>query len=61
MLESILKNDYGMHYYARALIIMFLLIMIINLGKGLDYKIDNLWITMNVTYLVFLGLDLNIN
>jgi hypothetical protein len=60
MLNSILDKDYGLHYYSRMLIVFFFLIAILNFGKNLNYKMDNIFITMNVIYLTLTSLDLNL-
>lgn len=61
MLDQILEKGRGMHNYARTLIILFLLIAIINLGKNLDYKLDNTFITMAVVYLVLTSSELTLS
>jgi hypothetical protein len=60
MLNSILDKDYGLHYYSRMLVVLFFLIAILNFGKNLNYKMDNIFITMNVIYLTLTSLDLNL-
>jgi hypothetical protein len=60
MLDSIMNNDHGLHHYGRMFVILFLILAVINIGKGLDYKFDNIFITMAVIYLILPGLNLNI-
>jgi len=36
------------------------MIAVVNFGKGLDYKLDNIFITMGVIYLSLTGLDLTL-
>lgn len=50
-----------MHSYARTLVILFLLIAIVNIGKNLDYKLDNTFITMGVVYLALTGSNLSLS
>ncbi len=47
-----------MYGYSRTLVILFLLIAVINFGKGLDYKLDNTFITMGVVYFILTGSNL---
>jgi len=48
----IINNGNGFYHYGRMFIILFLLIAIINLGKGIYYKLDNIFITFSVIYLI---------
>lgn len=60
MLDTVLNHDHGMHNYSRTIVVLFLIIAVINFGKGLDYKLDNIFITMGTVYLALSGFDLNI-
>lgn len=61
MLDQILDKDHGIHNYSRTLVILFLLIAVINIGKSLDYKLDNTFITMGVIYLALTGSNLSLS
>jgi hypothetical protein len=61
MLDEILRKDHGMHNYSRTLVILFLLIAVINIGKNLDYKLDNTFITMGIVYLALTGSNLTLS
>lgn len=50
-----------MHNYSRTLLILFFLITVINIGKGLDYKTDNTFITMGVVYLSLTSFNISLS
>ena len=39
---------------------MFLIVTVINFGKGLDSKVDNVFITMGTIYLALTGFNLSL-
>lgn len=61
MLDHILLADHGMHVYSRLIVISFLIIAVINFGKGLDFKVDNVFITMGTIYLALTGFSLSLD
>jgi hypothetical protein len=61
MLDHILSSSGSLFIYSRTLVVFFLVLAVVNFGKNLDYKLDNVFITMGVVYLTFTGLNLNID
>jgi len=61
MLDQILSGSHGMYIYSRLIVIMFLIVAVINFGKGLDYKVENVFIAMGTVYLALTSFDLSLD
>ena len=58
LIDIIFNQTYKLYSYGRAMVILLLLATVVFMGQELNYKTDNIWITMGVIYLVLPTLEL---